>query len=851
MNMLKPRNYSSFVRPWVSGLRYAWVLCVAVPLIAAAPADPASTLEQLTQIRLKQIPLLEDFVEKYPQSPRRADTLFRLGEAYFETAKYYELKGDREGSASRQLRAIQVLESLRQQHPDYAQLDKALFVLANALIEKKMLTQAGAVLATLAERYPDSPVVQQASMLLGDHYFSEKAFARAESYYLKALEDEKMKSYVHYKLAWTAVNQAQPAKALQYFEKVLGSAGGGQDYSRDAVREMVWPALSVYGASRVGDYLASTIKDPALVESALARLADGLMERNEPQSAILLYERLRSTFPQSDNQYAYLTSQIKAEEALGRHDKIKQLVAVAAQTVDANNPAAMEQLFQSAKKFHAEGQKATAAEPKAKAYDLAISYYQAYLSRAAATEPKRLEASFYLGEALFGRSQYALARQTYREAAQSESPFQGQAAWNWYLAAEKTADGFMYKGKEPQTPSEGDQAFLEASRFLQSVASVSLDQKRRASYQSARLLYQLHDYDRSLPVFKSLAENFATSEEGKMSAQLVLDIYNLRKDYDQVAAYARQLSGQTQSAQKNELKSIEQKAALKAIQERERAAKAQSGSQRMSELERVGQDYLTYAKTYPSAPLVDAALWAAFQNLTEVALEQRQGLRPDMREAFDKLQTQYPQSKYTPQSVHLMGRFLAARRLPSDELLAFKKFRPEWVKLMRQVPLEERGAFALLNYRLSDESQMNSLFKSVGQLPMNDVNREFIALGRLRELRAEVQAFEKVSLKSLKTLQKNTTKKLKLLGELEKATTELAQLKVAETTVAGLHLLAEAFLHMGKAIRQSPVPGQLSGENREKYLAAVSQKAVEFETKGQEARRLAEKTAQETNLSGT
>lgn len=850
---LSIRNYWCFTveRPLKVAFLALLVCGMNVPGFAQA-VDGIDKLEKLYQIRGKQIPLLEDFIKKYPNSPKRPDTYFRLGEAYFETAKYHELKGDKSGSEARIMKAVQYLEELRKDHPTYQKLDEALFVLANAYMERKMVAQAGSVLADIADRYPDSPVIKQASLLLGDHYFAEKQFARAESYYLKAADDEKIRSYVHYKLGWVAMDQDQPAKALKYFEMVLNERGGANDYSKDAAKEMIWPAVQVHGSNKVVAYLESVLKDPALVESSLTTLAVGLQQKDEHTAAAQLYDSLRARYPSSPSQSEWMMAQIKSEEALGHTTKVQQLVTQMASTADASNPQALALLIQNAKKFHSEAQKAKDLQLKLKNYDMAIVYYQTYVTKVPQTDPGFYPAQFYLGEALFSRERFADARTAYETAAKSSSSVQTQAAWNWLLTAEKMAEGFSFKGTNFQATTPNDEKYLEAARFVQSVQGISLAQKRRASYQSARLLYQLNDYDRALPVFQALAESHAQSEEGRLSAQLVLDIFNLKKDYKRVAELARNYKASAvDSSSRSELSGIEQKATIKSIQEEERVAKAQQGEPRIAALETVGKKYLEYAKAYPKSELVDGSLWAAFQNLTEVAIEKKSSDYPEMKEAFRLLTTTYAASKHKSEAVMLMGKFLGARRLDPEQLREYRQYRDSWVRLMQEERRDEKGRMGMLIWRLSNDDQRRSLEADFAKLPMTDSNREAVAHGKLSKVRILHEKFEDIKLSKLKTLQKNTATKVNLLEQLQRDVTELAGMKVGEVTVAGLNVLADAYLSMASSFRTAPIPSQLSGENLQRYQGVVNEKAGEFEAKGQEARKLASDTAKELNLSGS
>jgi len=826
------------------------IVALQQPLIANSEIS-AEKLEKLNLIRMQQIPLMEQFLLKYPHSPKRPDTLYRLGEALFETAKFHELRGDRAGAQKKQEQALKVLEELRTQYPHFPRLDEALFVLANTYVEQKRMQEAGAVLADIADRFPDSPVIQQASLLLGDHYFSVGQFARAESFYLKAVEDSKMSAYVQYKLGWTAQNMDQPAKALKWFEATIKNQTAAGDYSKDAAREMIWPAIEVHGSQQVAAYLERVIQSPQLLESSLSALADGLSQKGEHKAASLVYNELRSRFGTSTQSSGYLLGQIKSEEALGRSDRVAQLVSQMATSTEAASPESLSMLLSSAQKFHAEGQKSKDPVFRNQQYDMAIVYYRAYVSKIPANDVKAAQANFYLGEALYAREKFSEAAVAYESASQVVSPVQPQAAWNWLLTAEKLADGFQHKGKAFKQTSANDEKYLAAVQIIQNISGITTSQKVRASYQAARLVYQLNDYDRALPAFKYLAENMPNTQEGKLSAQLVLDIYNLKNDYKQVAEYAKKLSASVDSATRSEFVGIEQKAALKTIQAEERQAKALQGTARLEALRQVGLRYLDYSRQYPTAQQVDDAVWASFVNLTEVAADDRSSNISEMRSAFTLLTQNYSASKNVQPAINLMGKFLSTRRLDPQELRDFKQYRNQWAELIEKENRSERGPMTMLVYRLSSDAERSRMETDMAKLPMSESNREAIATGRLKDVLVLSEKMEKVSMNNLKTLQKNTVAKVNLLEQLKRDVTELAKLKVGEVTVRALQVLANAYVHMSSTIRTAPIPAQLSGENLRKYQDLVMEKAQGFEAQGQEARTLADKTAKDLNLSGT
>ncbi|MGA0164597.1 MAG: tetratricopeptide repeat protein, partial [Bdellovibrionota bacterium] len=502
--------------------------------------DEATRRAKLFEIYQKQIPLLEQFVSKYPFSERTPDSLFRLGEAYFESAKYFQASDSQTKASVYNQKAIETLEGLRVSHSQYERSDEVLYVLASAYLDAGQTERAGPVLSDLARRFPNSEILNTAASILGDFYFEKSDFAQAKVFYQKAQANPDRASYAHYKLAWIAIQQLQPALALKHFTESLAvqsSSSVSFDYSKEIAREMIWPALEVYGAQGVLGYLDQALPSSELHQMALATLAEGLSSKGEPRLASEVYEHLTAKYSSSPQISEWLTKYLENEEKLGRSDKISELVSRLSGAAK-GSPEVKAKLFASARKAHAMAQAEKNSAQKATQYDQAIAYYQSFL-QFETDQAKKAEMEFYLGEALFARDRFQEALQAYKSAAQIKNEKQSVAAWNWYLTAEKIAPGFRFEAKHQGTLTVQDEMFLEAARYVSQFEGIELNKRRKASYQSARLLYQLNRFDESLPVFKQLVEFYPDSSEGRLSAELVLDIYNLRGDYSKVAEYAK------------------------------------------------------------------------------------------------------------------------------------------------------------------------------------------------------------------------------------------------------------------------------------------------------------------------
>lgn len=850
----KRRSYNRRARVAFWGLFVASLLITLPQVFAAAPEwtelDEGAKRAKIQELYRKQIPLLEQYVEKYPNGPRAGQTMFRLGEAYFESAKFYELSGHIQQAEEYKTRAIKTLELLKNTQPTYERLDEALLVLASAHREAGNEDKAGAALAYLAERFPNSKVMEDAAFLLGDHYFAKGNNRKARQFYNRASKNEKTKAYANYKLAWVARREGQPALALKHFEaayKWSGAKGSGFDYREDVAREIVWPALEVYRAKKIVSYLGGLFQDSEILASALDYLSRGLSDKGEYDLASRIYGVLIERFPEHSKLDEWVSQQLDAEEKLGRSGRIIQLVSQLG-GVNQDSPKVRSKVYKSAKKYHALGQAEKDPKKRAELYDQAIAYYKAYTSLGTDAE-KSFEVQFFLGEALYERGRYEEAITAYEIAARNENDRQLEAAWNWYLTAEKIAPGFKYNGDKLRPTTNKDEQFLEAAKYVSRMSAMPEPKRRKASYQSARLVYQLNDYERALPIFQYLADKFPGSKEAELSAQLVLDIYNLKKDYDQVAAFARKYKDQADSSVRAELSLLEQKALFKKIQEEENQAKALPESQRASALDQVGQRYVEFVRSYPRSSLVDSALWAGIQlHAAAASLRDDQSFN-ELRKSFMLLVKEYPRSKHVNKAVKLMADYVAFAQPEESITRQFSNYRAAWMNIMKQKPSSKRGPLGMVLYKMSDESEQRALEREFSKWPMSSENSIANAYGRMPRVVAKKESYDSISLNSLKKLQTNTKKKLAALSQLEDEVASVVELGVAEPAVRSLNLLANAYDHMALSLKSAPRPNELSGADLEKYVSAVNERAAVYERKSRQTKESAERTANKAGIS--
>jgi|GEM_PF-4487194 len=828
------------------------VSLAAGPLLAKnSSVMDASKRQELQDLYNKEIPLLEQYIQKYPDGDRAAVSMFRLAEAYSESAKFAQINNQDSRASLYTQKAINVLEKLRRTQPYYERLDEALLLLATTYMDQGNNKKAGPVLAEIADRFPNSPMMKQVSYLLGDYYADQNKLHQARTYYEKAAKNKDSQAYAYYKLAWVAIQQDQPGVALKDFEKVLyinqDENEKNFDYSRDSAREMVWPALEVYGSSKVIPYLEKTLQNVKLLKISLSILAQGLSDKGEYKLASKTFQYLTTRFPQDPQMDNWVSGELDSEEKLGRANHIVDLVS----RLNGNSMSSeklQSKIYSSAKKYHALAQAEKNHKKKAQLYDQAIAYYKAF-NRMGLDTPRAHETQFYMGDALYARGYYRQALEAYKAAALTTNDKQKDAAWNWYLTAEKLAPGFKYNGSTFKQADPIDEKFLEAARYVAGMDSMDIAKRRKASYQAARLVYQLNDFERALPIFKSLAKQYPTSKEGKLSAQLVLDIYNLRKDYKSVAQYAHEFGKTTDSGTKSELSVLEQKAVFKTIQSEEAQAKSLSDDAKAEALKQVAEKYIQFAHDYPKSSFVDGSVWAAVQLYATVASIQNDKTFESLRASFQLLVQKYSRSQFVPKAIKMMGDFLAFIRPAPSIVQAFSNYRDDWYHQMRSEAASKRGALGMIVYQLSTDTQKRNLEHQFLRLRMTDDNRTAIAYAKFRLIQNHKKRLARISLDRLKILKSHTKRKIKKLNDLQREVTDFVKIGEAKLAVESLRLLGGAYADFAQDLRHAPVPTSLKGDNLQKYKNAVKQKAASFDQKADEAKALAEKTATDLGVS--
>ena len=208
-----------------------------------------------------------------PADPRQPELLFRLAERWFEKARrisfaeieaydvryraFLEVKRRGDAAAvepvletprANQARAeaLRIYQQILDRHPSYSRSDEVLFDLAYTAAITGQPKLAGDRYGELIRRFPQSPLVPDAYLEVGEQYFAAGDLTRARAAYQRAREGgaAQIQDYALYKLAWCDFDAGDAAGALRELAELVKQAAnpdlaGRTELRQEALRDSV------------------------------------------------------------------------------------------------------------------------------------------------------------------------------------------------------------------------------------------------------------------------------------------------------------------------------------------------------------------------------------------------------------------------------------------------------------------------------------------------------------------------------------------------------------------------------------------------------------------------------------
>jgi len=483
---------------------------------ALAPAD----LKVDAAADLKRDELIQDLealIPRMPETDRKADLYFQLGELWWEKARFASLQeikeydeawgrwsGSRTGpepttdtqrSDGYRKKALQIYQLVLDRYPGYQRRDEVLFVAAHNLYDSGSKEEGIARYGALIQQYPRSRFVPDAYVQLGEHFFAANDLARARAAFEKAASYRlpKLYPFALYKLAWCDYNAGAYSAAIAKFQEVIGYAEGETRRDRvqlkaEALKDIVLAYARVDAVEGAVAYLTEKGGEQAV--DAIGRLAATYFEAGKFEHSIRIYRLLQQRAPGHALAPAWQQKIVLAYDRLQRRDQVlaemKRLVGEygpesgwaranagrKGAVADANDLAesALRELVQD---YHQEAIKTKSAAT----YRLARDIYRQYLDtfpRSEAAHGMR----FYQAEILYALEEWEAAAEQYGKVADSDprGPHAQRAAYNAILALEKSVD--VAKGRLKK------RELADAARIDEGKAKGQVDRGRAVQVQA-------------------------------------------------------------------------------------------------------------------------------------------------------------------------------------------------------------------------------------------------------------------------------------------------------------------------------------------------------------------------------
>lgn len=582
---------------------------------------------QLEKITDQGINQLYKLTQQFKNSKRRGELWLRLAELYTEKSRLIEYKMqqkfddqlqdfqsgktkvkpviDLRASQEYNKKAIQLYEWFIRDFPKDPKMDQALFFLGYNYFELDQAEKGKDYYRRLTHDFPRSTYVEESNFALGEYYFDREKWADALKYYEAVSNNKRARlfSFALYKQSWCLYKTGQVKQALISLERVIragraakgaqdGSAGGASRIrlATEAQKDLVVFYAESGNAKDARGYFEE-IAGEKQTFGLLEKLAYYYVDIGNREGARYIFRELINERPNAPKAYDYqyqivtmYTSTDKGEvfkaelynwiqnyspnsEWAKANAKDKELVAKANQLIETTLRNHILQQHQTA-----QNSRVPTAQKAAKAgYDL---YFQTFKEGA-----KLDEMHFFYAELLFDMKEYELAAQHYAWIAEHnpKSQYYEKANVNTVLALEKGLPN-----EEELKKQVGEK--LEPVAFNKSVHNFEIASDRYVKafpkgenvpairYKMGALYYYHNQFDKALAAFNGIIKDYPKSPYAQYSANLTLDIYNLRKDYGGLEKAGQEILNNEDLAKSqvgDQVKGVLQRASFKKAQDLE------------------------------------------------------------------------------------------------------------------------------------------------------------------------------------------------------------------------------------------------------------------------------------------
>ncbi|MBC7742045.1 MAG: tetratricopeptide repeat protein [Bdellovibrionaceae bacterium] len=584
--------------------------------------------------------LAELYVEKSSLVDARKQDTFDLKLKEFQAGKTkVKPKLDLGEARDYNKKAIQLYEWFLKDYPRDAKVSQALFFLGYNYFEIGDNKQGAHYYDRLTKEFPKSPYVGEAHFALGEFYFENEKWADAYKEYTKLIKDRRhrLNTFALYKGAWCLYRLGKTEEGIKYLdyiikgakneasgELVAGKKLNTSKLENEALRDLVVFFAELGDTKRAVAYFRAINSKEA--NANIEKLAYYLSDKGNREGAKEVFRMLIAQDPTSKKAFEYQyqivqnyfyaknSPQFKEElyHWITDFDQKSQWYA-ANRGDDAflkNSYKLREQTLRNyILQQHQTAQNSRAVYSRQTASEGYKLYFQEFQDSAQVADMH-----FFHGELLYDMGKYGEASTEYAWVAENaeSSKFAAKASQNLLLSIEKALprDEELQKrvgdSVEPIPMDPRVEKFIKSATWYTQKYPTS-DKDAEIKFRMGRLYYQTNNFGPAEKLFKEIVKKHPKTKYSEYSANLLLDIYNLKKDYAGLEKMGTELLADDSFAASkagSDVRGVLEKANFKKAQDLETSKKYLDAA----------KQYQTFAVQNPKSDLAVVALFNAGVN---------------------------------------------------------------------------------------------------------------------------------------------------------------------------------------------------------------------------------------------
>ena len=781
--------------------------------------------------------------------------------------------------------ARQIYEEFLQKFPDSPRRSEVLYNMAYSYEEEGDLDKAVSLFGEVALAGRETRFSPEAFMRLGEHHFELNEFDRARQYYGKVLDLGETPLYEKalFKIGWCDYAEEQTDEARKAFARLLDlyAPQGGKkrgDLYRESLEVLAKILSETGGATALEGFLREHRNPPYGLDLSV-QLGDHFRETSRFKDAIETYQEILRTYGSHASAPFVEKSLIECLRVERRTSEAESLEATLANRYgrqtpwDLANPdpelrGQVDALLREILSNQIVAHHRNARERKdPNEYEKAIQLYENYLKYFPQDE-KAYENRFLLAECLFETGRFERAAEEYERISKEEN----------FLEYRERASSKRLQCLEAlrsQNRVEIDSLLAAYQDYIE--LNPGSDQVPLLLFKQGEILFNASRHVESAALFQRIIREYPQYANAPRAWLLALESYFAAANYPELEQWAERILTRDlalDAAQRGRVEHLLQLARFELAR-----AEEQKGNWAAA-----AESYRRLAEEAPGGQVAPDALFNAavcYQKAEDIA---------SAAACFEKIVTLYPQSKYHGDALlvpltyyeqseqwdrileHLdriyqkdpksplaqESLYKTARKLRSkgqDErarevfTLYANRYPQDSAKRLEIAYLqaemdEKRGAFqeALAGYRRF----LDDYEKTRKSDPALSVDPFSLACAQFRVLEPTFQDYGGIQLRE--PLKQNLAKKQALLDRLVDGYMKTAQYGAGEYATASAYRVGEVYENFWKSFLESQVPGDLSQEELAVYRDLLKQQATPYLEKAVAAYRVTLEKAREKNV---